>query len=136
MLADIEILPFNTLLGIFDRLRDQPVLDRLPLFHADSVHDGGDPLRPEDPQEVVFQREVEAGRPHVPLASRTSAELVVDPAAFVPLRPQDMETPEVGHPLAQFDVRSAPCHVGRDGHLAGLSGLSDDLRFPFMIFCI
>ena len=49
VLADIEILPLDTLLGILDRLGNQPMLDRLSLFHADPVHDGGDPLGAEDP---------------------------------------------------------------------------------------
>ena len=60
------------------------MFNRLSLFHADSVHDAGDPLCTEDPQEVVFQ-EVKAGRSHVALTSRTAAKLVIDPAAFMPL---------------------------------------------------
>ncbi len=136
VLADIEILPLDTLLGIFDRLGNQPVLDRLSLFHADPVHDGGDPLGPEDPQEIIFEGKIEPGRSHVPLPSRTAAELVVDPAALMPLRPEDMEASQFGHPLSQLDVRTAPGHVGRDGHLPRLTGLGDDLRLPFMIFCI
>jgi len=49
MLSDIEILPLDSLLSIFDRLRNQPMLDGLSLLHTDPVHDGGNPLRTEDP---------------------------------------------------------------------------------------
>ena len=136
VLADIEILPLDTLLGVLDRLGNQPVLDRLSLFHADPVHDGGDPLGAENPEEIILEGEIEPRRSHIPLPSRTAAELIVDAAALMPLRPEDMEASQFGHPLAQLDVRSAAGHVRGDGHLPRLTGLGDDLRLPFMIFCI
>ncbi len=136
MLADIEILSFHTFLGILDRPGDQPVFDRLSLFHADPVHDGGDSLCAENAQEIVFEGKIEPRRPHVSLPSRTAAELVVDTAALVPLGSEDMQPPELRHPLSQFDVRSASGHVCGNGHLSGLSGLRDDLRLAFMILCV
>ena len=87
-------------------------------------------------QEVVVEGEIKPRRSHIALPSRTAAELIVDAAALMSLRSEDMEASEFGHPFAQFDVRSASGHVGRDGHLSGLTGLGDDLRLPFMIFCI
>src|SRR5215831_9525988 len=62
VLSDLEVARFNALLGRADRSRDQLVLDRLALLHAEPVHDALDPLGAEDPEEVVLEGQVEPGR--------------------------------------------------------------------------
>ena len=136
VLADIEILSLDTLLGILDRLGNQPMFDRLSLLHTDPVHDRGDPFGAEYPEEIILEGKIEPRRPHISLPPRTAAELVVDAPALVSLRTEDMETSQFCYPLAQLDVRTAAGHVGRDRHLTRLAGLGDNLRLALMIFCI
>src|SRR5208282_116943 len=50
-----------------------------------------------------------------------TAQLAVNAAGFVPLRADDVQPPQRGHALAQFDVRAAPGHVGGDGDRAALA---------------
>jgi len=78
MLTDIEMVPLDLALGVLDRPADHAVLDRFILLHAQLVHDAGDPAGTEDPQQVVLEREIEARRAGIALASRAAAQLVVD----------------------------------------------------------
>src|SRR4029079_2408391 len=48
-------------------------------------------VRAEDAHEVIFKRQEELGVAGIPLAARTSTQLVVDAAAFVPFSPQNKE---------------------------------------------
>jgi hypothetical protein len=109
------------------------VLDRLPLLHPELLHEGGDPVRSEDPEEVVLEGQVEPGRPGVSLASRAAAELVVHPPGLVPLGADDVEPALPHHPLAELDVHAPPGHVRGDRHLAGLARLGDDLRLTLVV---
>ena len=52
------------------------------------------------------------------------------------LRSEDVQAAEFGHPFPQLDIRTAAGHVGRNGDLAGLTGLSDDIRLFLMVLCI
>jgi len=61
MLADIEVVGLDLLLGIFDGAGDHAVGDGLTLFDLEQVHDLGDPFGTEDAQQVVLQRQVEFG---------------------------------------------------------------------------
>ena len=51
----------------------------------------GDAIGGEDPHQVVFERDVEAGRSGIALASGTSAKLIVDAPRFVPLGADDVQ---------------------------------------------
>jgi len=73
MLADLEVVRLHPLLGRLDRPRDPGVLDGLPLLHAELLHDLGDPLLGEQAEEVIFEREIEAGGAGVTLATRAAA---------------------------------------------------------------
>src|SRR5262245_20797569 len=55
VLADLEVARLHALLGRADRPRDELVLDRLALLHAELVHDSLDPLGAEDPKKVVLE---------------------------------------------------------------------------------
>src|SRR5207249_364571 len=70
VLAGVEVAPFDLRLRPLDRLRDPPVLDGDPLFHAEPLHQAGEPVRPEDPHQVVLERKVEARRAGIALAAR------------------------------------------------------------------
>src|SRR5262249_22568366 len=92
VLADLEVACLHALLGRADRARDELVLDRLALLHAEAVHDSLDPLGAEDPKEVVLEGQVEPGRAGIALPSRTPTKLIVDAPRFVPFGADDVET--------------------------------------------
>ena len=60
MLADLEVVVLDALLGRGDGARDQLVLDRFAFLHAQTIHDLLDALGTEDTEKIVLQREVEA----------------------------------------------------------------------------
>ena len=55
------------------------------------VRPATDAIRFEDPQQVVFEREKELARTGIALATRSTAQLVVDATAFMALGAQNME---------------------------------------------
>ena len=91
VLADGEVLRLHLLLRAFDGLGYHAVLDRHALFHPETVHQPLNAIRPEDPHQVVLQRQVEARRPGVSLPSGAPAELVVDASRLVPLGADDVQ---------------------------------------------
>jgi hypothetical protein len=92
MLADVEVVRLDLLLGIGDGARDQAMLDRLALFHPEAGHQALDALGAEDAQQVILERQVEPRRAGIALAAGATAQLVVDAPALVPLRAEDEET--------------------------------------------
>ena len=58
----------------------QRVLDRLAFRHLELVHDRRDPVRGEDAQQRVFQRQEETARARIALAAGTPAQLVIHAA--------------------------------------------------------
>ncbi len=85
MFANGEVLRLDLLLRALDRPRDHPVLDRHALFHPEPLHQSGDPLRPEDSHQVIFEGQVEPRGSWIALAAGATAQLIVDPAGLVPL---------------------------------------------------
>ena len=89
--AGLEVLGFNGPLGGFDALGDEAGLDGNALFHSQLVHDLRDALAGEDAQQVILERQVEAGRTGIALTAGAAAQLVVDAAGLMALRPQDVQ---------------------------------------------
>ena len=98
VLADGEVLGLHLLLRALDGARHHPVLDRHALFHAEPLHQARDAVRPEDPHQVVFEREVEARRAGVALAAGAAAQLVVDAARLVALGADDVQAADARRP--------------------------------------
>src|SRR4029079_5455753 len=90
-LAHVEVEALDPARGAFDRLADDPRLDRDVVLEAQPLHEPGDAVRGEPLHEVVLERQVEPGRARVALAAGPAAELVVDPARVVALRAADVE---------------------------------------------
>ena len=67
VLADVEVVRLDLLLRVADGARDEAVLDRHALLHAEPLHQALHAVGAEDAQQVVLEREVEAraspGRP-------------------------------------------------------------------------
>ena len=57
----------DPLLRIFDLLRNKARLDRHAFFHAEPLHDSGNPVGRKDPHEVIFERNMETGRSRITL---------------------------------------------------------------------
>ena len=93
--ADGEVLRLDLLLRTLDGARHHAVLDGNAFFHAEPLHQAGDPLRPEDAHQVVFEREIEARGPGVALAAGAAAQLVVDAARLVALGAEDVQASEL-----------------------------------------
>ena len=83
VLADVEVKTLHLLLRVADCLSDKDVLDRFVLLDLELVHQLGDALSPENPEQVVFQREVELGGARIALSSGTPPELVVNATTVV-----------------------------------------------------
>ena len=69
MFADREVLAFDLLLRPLDRARDHAVLDWDAFLHAELLHQTGNPVRPEDPHQIVFERQEELRASGVALAT-------------------------------------------------------------------
>src|SRR5713226_994929 len=100
MLADIEVVRFDLLLGILDRSRNPPMLDRNAVLHADAVHQALETVSAEDSEQVVLEREIKTRRTGITLAARTPAQLVIDSPRLVALRAEDMKSARLNHEFA------------------------------------
>ena len=98
VLADGEVLRLDLLLGALDGARHHAVLDRNAFFHAQTLHQAGDPLGPEDAHQVVFERQIEARGPGIALPAGAAAQLVVDAARLVALGAEDVQAAERRRP--------------------------------------
>ena len=78
-------------------LRHEARLDGDVVLEAQALHEPGDPVGREALHEVVVEGEVEARRAGVALAAGAAAELVVDAAAVVALRADDVEPAGLDH---------------------------------------
>ena len=127
MLARLEVLRLDRLLRSGNALGDHLGLDGHVLFHAQPQHQLLHFLAAEDAQQIVLQREVEAGAAGVALAAGASAQLVVDAAGFMPLGGYDVQAAQrdylfvvaVGL-LLELGERRQPLFLG---HLVGIDVL-------------
>ena len=87
-----EVVALHPLLGPADGTGDKRVRDDLALLRPHPLHGAGDALHaPEEAHQVVLETEEELRCARITLAARPPAQLAVDPAGFVPLRPQDVK---------------------------------------------
>src|SRR5690606_39469139 len=78
-----EVAGFNLALGLFERLVHPGVDDRFAFLHPELAEHVVEPVRAEDPHQIVFEAEIEAGAAGVALPARAAAELVVDAPALM-----------------------------------------------------
>ena len=134
--ADLEVVLLDALLRLLDGTVQQRMGQLLALFQADPLHHFHDPVRTEQPHQIVFQRNEEMGRTGVALPRAASAQLAVNAAGFVAFGADDVQAARFRHAGAEFDVRATAGHVGRDGDGAALTGARDDFRFLLVILGI
>ena len=90
LFAHIEVSTFDFALSTFDLARQQVVFDGNAAFGCKAVEDGGGTVEREETQQWIFKGEIEAAGAGVTLTAGTSAQLVVDTAAFVAFRTDDV----------------------------------------------
>ena len=126
-LADAEVVLLDLLLRALYGLVEHAVLQYLAFLEAHLVHHRRETVGGEETHQVVLQRDEEDGRPGVTLTPCTTTQLAVYTARLVTLGTEDRQ-PTCGLDLGrELDVGTTPCHVGGDGHDAGLTCLGDDL---------
>src|SRR6266403_2381815 len=133
VLADLEVVVLDALLGGGDGARHELVLDRLALLHAQALHDPLDALAAEDAQQVVLEREVEVRGAGVALTARAAAQLVVDAAGLVTLGADDVQAAEL-HDFLVLGLGDAPRLHQRRRPLLGGGGDRIDALFPENFF--
>ncbi len=99
VLADVEVAGFDLLLRLLQRLVDPGMDDGLAILEAEPRQHAVEPVGPEDPHQIVFQRQEELRTPGVALTAGTAAQLVVDAPRFMALRADDVEAAGPGHGL-------------------------------------
>jgi hypothetical protein len=132
----LEVLQLDPLLRLLDGSRHQPAGDDLALLRAALVHPARDPVRPEQPHQVVFEGEEEDALARIALAAGAAAELAIDAARFVPLRADDLEAGlrlRQVERLVEFDVGAATGHVGGDRDRPLLPRPGHDLGLPLVV---
>ena len=102
VLAHVEVARLDLALRVLDRARDPRMLDRLAVGHLQPLHDRGHAVGREDAQQRILERQVEAARARVALASRAAAQLVVDAARLVALGADDVQPPGGDHLVVQL----------------------------------
>ena len=103
---------------------------------AKAVHDGDNPFGSEKPHQIVFERDVENRFSRVALTSGSASQLAIDSSGFVSFRSEDEQSSAFPHSLAEFDIRTASCHVGRNRYGTFFTCVGNDLCFLLMLFCV
>ena len=110
------------------------MFDRLVFFHAQLIHNAGNVVRTEQAHQIIFQRKEELGRTRITLTAGTAAQLVINTAAFVAFRTDNVQAAKFRHAFTKHNIGTAACHVGGNGYSAVLACFGDNLRFFFMVF--
>lgn len=97
--ASCKVFALQPFLRLFDGAGKDLRVDGLIVGKPETLHHRKDPLRAEQPQQIVLKRKEETGFAGVSLPSRTSAELVVDPPRLVALGADDEKTADLHHLL-------------------------------------
>src|SRR5690606_24243460 len=84
--------------------------------------------------QIVLKTHVELRATRVTLATGTTTQLAIDPAAVVFLSTDDRQTTGLFHTSTQLDVRTTTGHVRGNGHRSGITRLLHDLRFALVLF--
>ena len=85
ILPHVEIARLDFLLRLLDCLVDPRMNNRLVFLQTQLLQHAVHPVGAENPHQIVLQRQEEFRLPRIPLPAGTPTQLVINPAAFVPL---------------------------------------------------
>ena len=136
VLTNAKVTCFHLLLGVFNGLGYQAVLDGLIILHAQLIHNACDIITAKETHQIILQAQEEFGGAGVALTSATATQLVIDTAAFMALGANDMQATQLGDALTQHDIGTTTSHIGSDGYSAVLTSQSNDFCFFFVVFSI
>ncbi len=136
ILTHIKIARFHFLLRMFNGPRNEFMLNRFILFHAQLIHDRCNIISSEQAQQIILQRQIKPRRPRITLAPSTAAQLIVDTARLMPLGAKNAQTTELRDAFTQHNIRTAPSHIRGNRHRIQLPGIFNDLGFLLMELCI
>ena len=108
------------------------MLNLLALGHAHGLEHLHQTVGTEQAQQIVLQRQIEAGFTRVALSAGTSAQLVVDTAGLMALGADDLQSAQLLGLVVQLDIRTTAGHVGGDGHGAVKACVRYDLRLQLV----
>ena len=89
--AALEVVLLDALLRLLDGFVEHEMLQLLPLLQAHFLHHLDNPVRTEQPHQVVLQRNEKMRRAGIALARATSPQLPVNAPRFVPFRADDVQ---------------------------------------------
>ena len=121
-LADGKVPALNAFLRRFDLLGQHARLQRLIFFQTQPLDHGRNALGTEEPHHVVFQTDEELCAARVALTTGAASQLVVDTAALVALRTNDVQAAQ-RHDL--FMLRVGFPFKGSKGFLIGFAGFQN-----------
>ena len=93
ILPNRKVSALHLLLGGFDDLGEHPALDGHVLLYVQSTHHVFQTLPGKYPHQVILYGQEEAAFALVTLTTGTSAKLIIDPAGFMPLCTQNVQSP-------------------------------------------
>jgi len=82
---------------------------------------------------LIFETYNRLGAARIALACASAKQLPVYPARLVTLGGNDMKPAKVGYSPAEFDIRTATGHIGRNGNLSRLTRLGNNLGLLSMV---
>ena len=91
LFAHVEVTPFHFALCIFNLTCQDARLNRHATFRCQFIQDSSRTVKRKQTQQWVLKRQVEAAGTWVALTAGTTAQLIVDTAAFVALRTDNVQ---------------------------------------------
>ncbi|MNB96703.1 hypothetical protein D3C75_439120 [compost metagenome] len=127
--TNIKVITFNTFLSRFHSTRNHAALNRLIFLKPKAIHHTQNVVSAKTLHQLITKGQVELCRTWVPLTTRTTTQLVINPARFMTLCTNDMQTSKICHTFAQNDVRTTTCHVGSNRNCTWLTCMCNDFSF-------
>src|SRR5438046_5935706 len=109
------------------------MLELLTFLETKALHDSRHPIGcTEVAHQIVFEADIESRTARIALARAAPTQLSIDPARFVTLRADNVETATVWNTGSKLNIGSAPSHIRRNRDRARLTSALHHLGFVHM----
>src|SRR5699024_10646939 len=123
-----KVVILDLFLCFLNLLCDGLVVNLLSFRNPQRLVDIHHTLGTEQTHQIIFQRKEELGLSRVSLTSGTTSELIINSAALMALRTDDLQATQFCDAFSQLNIGTTTGHVGGNGHGSALAGVRDDLR--------